>query len=116
MSGIEINKSLLSGSNSLLLLQLLSEKKMYGYEMIEVLRERSMNVFEMKAGTLYPILHTLEDKGFLETEEREVSGKTRKYYCITKTGRKELQARREEWNTYQTAVSRVLGGVLYGFS
>lgn len=116
MSGTEINKSLLSGSNSLLLLQLLSEKEMYGYEMIEVLRERSMNVFEMKAGTLYPILHTLEDKGFLETEEREVSGKTRKYYCITKTGRKELQARREEWNTYQTAVSRVLGGALYGFS
>ena len=63
MSGTEINKSLLSGSNSLLLLQLLSEKEMYGYEMIEVLRERSMNVFEMKAGTLYPILHTLEDKG-----------------------------------------------------
>ena len=50
MAGTEINKSLLSGSNSLLLLQLLSEKEMYGYEMIEVLRERSMNVLQKPEG------------------------------------------------------------------
>ena len=44
---------------------------MYGYEMIEVLRERSQNVFELKAGTLYPLLHNLEEKGLLTVYERE---------------------------------------------
>ena len=65
-----VDKSLLSGSNSMLLMKLLEEKDMYGYEMIETLRERSMNVFSLKAGTLYPILHKLEEQGYVETYER----------------------------------------------
>ena len=65
--GIEmpIDKSLLSGSTTMLLLKLLSEKDMYGYEMIETLQKRSQNVFVLKAGTLYPLLHSLEEKGYL---------------------------------------------------
>lgn len=52
-----VEKSLISGSMTMLLLKLLSEKDMYGYEMIEALRRKSQNVFELKAGTLYPLLH-----------------------------------------------------------
>ena len=52
-----IDKMLIAGSTGMMLLKLLSEKDMYGYEMIETLRERSQNVFELKAGTLYPLLH-----------------------------------------------------------
>lgn len=70
------DKSLLSGSTTLLLLQLLSEREMYGYEMIETLRDRSQNVFELRAGTLYPLLHGLEEKGFLESYEKEEGKKT----------------------------------------
>ena len=51
-----VDRSLVSGSTTMLLLKLLSEKDMYGYEMIETLREKSQNVFELKAGTLYPCL------------------------------------------------------------
>ena len=51
----------------MMLLKLLSEKDMYGYEMIETLRQRSQNVFELKAGTLYPLLHNLEAKGYLSS-------------------------------------------------
>ena len=58
---MSIDKSLVSGSMSMLILRLLSEKDMYGYEMIDTLRKRSENVFELKAGTLYPLLHSLED-------------------------------------------------------
>ena len=68
---MKIDKSLISGSTTMLLLKLLEEKDMYGYEMIEVLRERSQNVFELKAGTLYPLLHNLEEKGLLTVYERE---------------------------------------------
>ena len=53
-----ISKTMVSGSMTMLLLKLLSEKDMYGYEMISTLRQRSQNVFELKAGTLYPLLHT----------------------------------------------------------
>ena len=68
---MKIDKSLVSGSTTMLLLKLLEEKDMYGYEMIEALRERSQNVFELKAGTLYPLLHNLEEKGMLTVYEKE---------------------------------------------
>ena len=81
---------------------------MYGYEMIETLRERSQNVFELKAGTLYPLLHGLESKGLVTSYEEEAVGKMRKYYHITKSGEKYLQSKTEEWTLYKDAVLNVL--------
>ena len=86
-----IDKSLVSGSTSMLILRLLEEKDMYGYEMIENLRSKSGNVFELKAGTLYPLLHGMESKGFLNSYEQEEAGKVRKYYCITREGSRILE-------------------------
>ena len=103
-----IDKSLLTGSMTMLILKLLSEKDMYGYEMIDTLRQKSQNVFELKAGTLYPLLHGLEDKGMLTVYEQEFLGKTRKYYSITKEGKKLLKNKTEEWNEYSGAITNVL--------
>lgn len=103
-----IDKSLLSGSTSMLLLRLLEEKDMYGYEMIDTLEKRSNQIFTLKAGTLYPLLHSLEEKGCLSAYEQEFNGKVRKYYSITKTGRKYLKDKKQEWQEYQEAVSKVL--------
>ena len=103
-----IDKSLVSGSTSMLLLRLLEEKDMYGYEMIETLESRSNHVFSLKAGTLYPLLHSLEEKGYLTAYESEVNGKTRKYYSITKNGRNYLKDKKQEWQEYQRAVTNVL--------
>lgn len=103
-----IDKTLSSGSTPMLLLKLLSEKDMYGYEIIDTLKQRSQNVFEMKAGTLYPLLHSLEQKNLLTVYEREVSGKVRKYYSITKEGRKVLEEKRAQWEEYTRAVANVL--------
>ena len=103
-----MDKSLTSGSMGMMLLKLLSEKDMYGYEMIETLRQRSQNVFELKAGTLYPLLHSLEAKGFLTSYEQEQNGKTRVYYRITKNGNMFLKEKKEEWTVYVKAVSDVL--------
>ena len=105
---MSIDKSLLSGSMTLLLLKLLEEKDMYGYEMIDTLRKRSNNVFELKAGTLYPLLHGMEKKQLLKSYEEEYLGKTRKYYSLTKEGKRTLEKKRTEWNEYQTAMSGVL--------
>ena len=103
-----VDKTLISGSMTMLLLSLLGEKDMYGYEMIDTLRQKSNNVFELKAGTLYPLLHGLEEKGLLKAYEQEVTGKTRKYYSITKEGRKLLENKKAEWMEYQVAVTNVL--------
>ena len=103
-----IDKSLVSGSMAMMILKLLSEKDMYGYEMIDTLRKRSENVFELKAGTLYPLLHSLEDKRYLLSYEQEAVGKIRKYYQITKNGRKHLEEKKSQWQEYSRAVMSVL--------
>lgn len=103
-----IDKSLISGSTSMLLLRLLEEKDMYGYEMIETLEGRSNHIFELKAGTLYPLLHSLESKHYLTSYENEVAGKKRKYYRLTKEGRKFLAYKKQEWQEYAQAVENVL--------
>ncbi|MDO4262373.1 MAG: PadR family transcriptional regulator [Eubacteriales bacterium] len=103
-----IDRSLVSGSMGMMILRLLSEKDMYGYEMIDTLRKRSENVFELKAGTLYPLLHGLEEKAFLTSYEQEVMGKTRKYYQITREGKRYLEQKKTEWKEYSRAVSSVL--------
>ena len=103
-----IEKSLISGSMTMLILKLLSEKDMYGYEMIDTLRKKSQNVFELKAGTLDPLLHGLEEKGLLTVYEKEYSGKIRKYYSLTKEGHRLLTKKTEEWKVYSDAVANVL--------
>lgn len=103
-----IDKTLLSGSMGTMLLKLLSEKDMYGYEMIATLRLRSQNVFELKAGTLYPLLHAMEAKNYLTSYEQDVAGKVRKYYSITDDGRRFLKSKMDEWETYSAAVANVL--------
>ena len=103
-----VEKSLVSGSMKMLILGLLKEKDMYGYEMIDSLRQRSRNVFELKAGTLYPLLHGMEEKGLLTAYEQEYAGKVRKYYRITKKGKQEIDKKTEEWQKYASAVTNVL--------
>ena len=105
---MSVDKSLISGSTAMLLLRLLEDKDMYGYEMIEILEKKSNNVFTLKAGTLYPLLHSLEEKNYLTSYESPVNGKLRKYYSITKDGKRYPKARKEEWQEYQTAVLNVL--------
>lgn len=103
-----VEKTLVSGSMQMLILKLLSEKDMYGYEMIDTLRQKSENVFELKAGTLYPLLHGLEEKELVVVYEEEMGGKTRKYYSLTKKGRGMLAKKTEEWKEYTRAVEHVL--------
>ena len=103
-----IDKSLIQGSLAMLILRLLEEKDMYGYEMIETLRGKSNNVFELKAGSLYPLLHSLEEKNFVSSYEDDSSGKTRKYYHLSGEGKRFLKEKKEEWEVYSTAVAGVL--------
>ena len=80
------------GGMGMLLLALLEGRDMYGYEMIEALRARSNEVFRLKAGTLYPLLHSLEAQGWVTSSDGVANGRTRRYYAITRDGRAALMA------------------------
>ena len=110
---MSIDKSLLTGSTTVLILKLLEEKDMYGYEMISNLAKKSNHTFDLKAGTLYPLLHNLEENGIVESyEESTASERTRKYYHLTEKGKDVLKIKEKEWHEYSTAVNRVLNGGL----
>lgn len=106
-----INKNLLSGSTTMLLLKLLEDKDMYGYQMIEELSKRSDDTFTLKAGTLYPLLHNLEQQGMVRSyDDNADSARVRKYYCITNKGKGLLADQTAEWQDYSAAVNQVLKG------
>ena len=113
MSYLKIDKELMKGSTTLLILNLLDKETLYGYQLIKKLSEESENIFNLKEGTLYPILHGLEEKGFISSYWDDTTGKKRKYYSITKQGKKQLKESKEEWKVFSGAVNKVIGGVSY---
>ena len=105
------DKSLLTGSTTMLLLKLLEDKDMYGYQMIEELSKKSDDTFTLKAGTLYPLLHSLEQQGMVISYDGNAdSARIRKYYSITKKGKGLLADKKAEWRAYSSAVNQVLQG------
>ena len=106
---MKIDKSLMSGSTTLLVLSLLSREEMYGYQMITELARRSDHTFELKEGTLYPVLHQLEREGCLESYSAQApSGRARKYYRLTSRGRKALADQEAAFRRVAGAVEQVL--------
>ena len=110
---MKIDKELLKGSTTMLILNLLKKEDMYGYQMIKKLKETSEDVFELKEGTLYPILHTLEENRYITSYWDESSSKKRKYYSITKKGKDVLKEKETEWKIFSNGVNKVLGGVSF---
>lgn len=110
-----IEKNLLTGSTTMLVLKLLDGQDMYGYQMIEELARRSDHTFELKAGTLYPLLHSLEEKELIFSYEKdEETQRPRRYYQISHKGKKLLTEKQAEWSAYSGAVNRVMqGGVSF---
>lgn len=93
----------------LLVLSLLADEDMYGYQMIVELTRRSDHTFEMKEGTLYPVLHGLEKDGYVEAYQQEApTGRMRKYYHLTRKGGAMLKTEKEAWESYSGAINAVL--------
>ena len=84
---MKINKELLKGSTTMLVLELLESENMYGYQMIKKLREKSENIFELKEGTLYPILHALEEKAWITSYWDEGTAKDTETTCQPQSDR-----------------------------
>ena len=100
-----VDKSLLAGSTTMLVLKLLDGQDMYGYQMIED------HAFALKTGTLYPLLHSLEEKELIISYEKdEYAARPRRYYHLARKGRALLREKEEEWTEFTAAVDRVLRG------
>jgi PadR family transcriptional regulator, regulatory protein PadR len=107
--GMAFDRELLKGSIALLILKLLSERDMYGYEIIQESMRRSQDAFEFKEGTLYPALHQLHKRGYLRSEWRTgETGKQRKYYGLTDAGRKAARRSEQEWFSFTKVVNAIL--------
>ena len=96
---------------ALLVLSLLKGQDLYGYQMITELARRSDRTFELKEGTLYPILHGLEKGKYLSGYQQQApSGRMRKYYRLTRKGRELLAEKKAEWASFHRGVADVLSG------
>jgi DNA-binding PadR family transcriptional regulator len=114
---MQIDKGLLGGSTTLLLLSLLSESDKYGYEIIKELEQRTDKTFQFKEGTLYPVLHKLENSGYVKSYmAKGETGKERKYYQITKNGIRQLAEEKNNWKVFSVSVNKVLGGEVRAFA
>ena len=100
------------GVLDMLVLKLLESEPKYGYQIIQEMKEKSEDVFSLKDGTLYPILYRLEDDGLVVSRWSEAVGKQvpRKYYEITQTGRSELQAIEQTWQSITKGISQIMEG------
>lgn len=95
------------GSLTALILQNLSDGPNHGYRIAQDIKQKSKGVLDFKEGALYPALHGLEGKGFIESFSRVENGRTRCYYRLTRKGRGSLAKQKEEWIRFSDAVNLV---------
>jgi PadR family transcriptional regulator len=101
----------LKGHLDLLVLAVLANGPLHGYAVIEELRVRSGDAFDLPEGTLYPVLHRLQQAKLLTSTWNEVDGRRRRTYQLTRPGRAALVEQRTAWEEFSTAVGEVLGRV-----
>jgi PadR family transcriptional regulator PadR len=105
-----IGRELKRGTLEMILLRLLADGEMYGYQIVSALEERIGEQLQLKEGTLYPVLYRLEGAGLVGTRwETLERGVPRKYYRLTETGVAQLRALVEEWRAFVTVVDAIVG-------
>ena len=100
---------LVRGTLNTLLLEVISRRPMYGYEICKAVNVKTDGYFDLREGSLYPALHRLEREGLLRSFwEKAETRRRRKYYEITELGLSGLERKRQEWKQFASAVERVL--------
>lgn len=103
---------LVRGTLDLLILKTLTWGALHGYAITDSIRQRTEDAILVEEGALYPALHRLEKRGWIEAEwGRSENNRRAKYYRLTVDGRGELRSREETWGRYTEAVGKVLGTV-----
>ena len=106
----EGNPNFMNGVPELLILQLLGTGEMYGYELVQAIREQTQGVVHLSEGVVYPTLHSLELAGALKSRRKVVNGRSRVYYSITRAGTRRLNQLAGNWSTLTKALQALLQG------
>ena len=107
---MKFERELLKGVAPVVVLEILSRGRMYGYELSEAISQRSGDILTLGRGTLYPLLYNLEAKGLVTAEvEQTESKRKRRYYSITSEGKDQLARQKEQWLQLQHGVGMVFG-------
>jgi PadR family transcriptional regulator PadR len=104
------NPDFLNGVPELVVLELLSRRPMYGYELVQAIREESQGELEFGEGCIYPLLHKLEARGDLASRRLNVGGRSRVVYRVTPSGTKQRAESLAQWSEVIAAVGRILQG------
>lgn len=113
MAARETNPNFMNGVPELLILKLLQEEEMYGYEIVQAIRERSEAVIAVGEGVVYPVLHALEEEGALRSRRKAVNGRSRIYYSVTAKGTRRLAELSNTWSNLAAAIQKMLQGEQY---
>lgn len=101
-----MDKEMMKGSIDILLLSLIEQRDLYGYEMTRIIKHLSDDTYEMSEGTLYAALKRMERKAWISSYWKDTDSGRRKYYHITKDGKVELQKKRENWEWMTDLIKR----------
>lgn len=104
----KFDSQLMRGSLDLMILAILERDAKYGYSIQQKLRDASGAKVDLKAGTLYPILHRLEAEQLIRSKWDESTGRKRKWYELTKAGHKRLRQQAETWHAYVHCIQSLL--------
>jgi PadR family transcriptional regulator PadR len=104
------NPCFMAGVPELLVLRLLQDREMYGYEIVAAVAAATGQVVAPKEGVIYPLLHDLEKDGLLRAQRRPAGGRTRVYYTLTSKGVRRLFDLTDDWSRMARAIQHVLRG------
>lgn len=108
MASLALSRELKRGSTELLVLALLEERERHGYDLARLIEERSHGEIAFHVASLYTSLYRMEDKRLIEGRWVEKQGqRRRRYYRLTKAGRKTLAAQRSVWESFLGALKEV---------
>jgi PadR family transcriptional regulator, regulatory protein PadR len=114
MAARETNPNFMNGVPELLILRLLQQEEMYGYEIVQAIRSRTDAVIAVGEGVVYPVLHGLERDGALKSRRKTVNSRSRIYYSVTPVGSHRLADLSEAWTNLAAAIQKMLTGGRYG--
>lgn len=110
MSARRTNPDFLNGVPELVILELLCRRAMYGYELVQAIREQSGGELEFGEGCVYPLLHKLEERGLLASRRVDVGGRSRVVYRVTTPGKSRLAETAAEWRRIAASIQGILQG------
>ena len=106
----ETNPNFMAGVPELVILRLLQDRQMYGYEIVQAIRAETGDVVSLGEGVVYTVLHALEREGALTSRRKAVEGRSRIYYSVTASGLRRYRDLAASWTTLAGAIQSVLKG------